>query len=502
MLEAIRTGFLRTHMNMQKVAEHWPLTSLGFPCTAGTTVTCAFIRNGKLYMGHVGDSSIVLANFMEQEAGYNDAKLTDDHKPETQPERQRIEQAGGAVATKSGIVRVIWKRPARGHRGPVRRSTSTENIPFLAVARSLGDFWSLNPDNNQYVVSPVPDVDVFRLKSSDNFVVISSDGLTNVVGVRDTIQLLRNIEGGHNNQHSLNRPTPVEDVHMIDPRFPLNHAQCLLQLAFKKWGNLRADNISIICIKLNAPEVSEAAIGVIDQDLHMDVGQQLVDHPFSIIHVNKISTLRLNTNPLRHIYTGTLDKGFNLARFGRIVNENGAGNKQRNNQQNQELFLGPGFIVPEMLSADDVSSGIGSRSSLYEAANANCFANGESDAEELKTVKSTTLPAAANTSEPPKKGHGSPSQSISTQNQLQKGNKRSEEVVPKSPLLRAGMKRRLDDRVDGTYTQHSMDSAQPGPSAKKISLEEEQEEDDHMRPPHKRSRLQTVLSFFSSFFKW
>lgn len=56
------------------------------------------------------------------------------------------------MAAKSGIVRVIWKRPMRGHRGPVRRSTTTENIPFLAVARSLGDFWSLNPDNNEYVV--------------------------------------------------------------------------------------------------------------------------------------------------------------------------------------------------------------------------------------------------------------------------------------------------------------------------------------------------------------
>jgi protein phosphatase 1D len=73
----------------------------GFACTAGTTATCVFIRNGKLYTGHVGDSSIILANFMEEEAGYDDAKLTNDHKPESLSERQRIEKAGGAVASKS-----------------------------------------------------------------------------------------------------------------------------------------------------------------------------------------------------------------------------------------------------------------------------------------------------------------------------------------------------------------------------------------------------------------
>jgi len=32
-------------------------------------------------------------------------------------------------------------RPSGGHQGPVRRSTHIEEIPFLAVARALGDLW-------------------------------------------------------------------------------------------------------------------------------------------------------------------------------------------------------------------------------------------------------------------------------------------------------------------------------------------------------------------------
>ena len=49
-----------------------------------------------------------------------------------------LQEAGGSVVSKSGVMRVVWERPLRGHTGPVRRNTPTERIPFLAVARSLG----------------------------------------------------------------------------------------------------------------------------------------------------------------------------------------------------------------------------------------------------------------------------------------------------------------------------------------------------------------------------
>jgi len=43
-----------------------------------------------------------------------------------------------SVIKKSGVNRVVWKRPRLSHNGPVRRSTVIDNIPFLAVARALG----------------------------------------------------------------------------------------------------------------------------------------------------------------------------------------------------------------------------------------------------------------------------------------------------------------------------------------------------------------------------
>lgn len=44
-----------------------------------------------------------------------------------------------SVMKKSGVNRVVWKRPRLTHNGPVRRSTVIDQIPFLAVARSLGE---------------------------------------------------------------------------------------------------------------------------------------------------------------------------------------------------------------------------------------------------------------------------------------------------------------------------------------------------------------------------
>ncbi|KAL8199135.1 UNVERIFIED_CONTAM: hypothetical protein K2H54_035134 [Gekko kuhli] len=57
----------------------------------------------------------------------------------------QVSEVGGAtgvetlsVINKSGVNRVVWKRPRLTHNGPVRRSTVIDQIPFLAVARALG----------------------------------------------------------------------------------------------------------------------------------------------------------------------------------------------------------------------------------------------------------------------------------------------------------------------------------------------------------------------------
>lgn len=118
----------------------WPKTRHGLPSTSGTTVSVVIVRGKKLYIAHVGDSSIALGTKSTKLSGRIDAvALTHDHKPEEPSEKLRIEACGGKVLQRNGISRVAWKRPVCfNHKGPMRRSTKTESVPFLAVSRSLG----------------------------------------------------------------------------------------------------------------------------------------------------------------------------------------------------------------------------------------------------------------------------------------------------------------------------------------------------------------------------
>ena len=101
--------------------EKWPKTASGLPSTAGTTASIAIIRRGKIFIGHVGDSAIVLGVNQDGTNQWVPQPLTRDHKPESQEETARIIQAGGKVVCKSGVPRVVWNRPKMGHKGPVRR---------------------------------------------------------------------------------------------------------------------------------------------------------------------------------------------------------------------------------------------------------------------------------------------------------------------------------------------------------------------------------------------
>ncbi|RMZ97318.1 phosphatase 1D, partial [Brachionus plicatilis] len=59
-LNAIRNGFLQCHLDMWHELPQWPKTASGLPSTSGTTATVLFIKKSKAYVGHVGDSGLVI----------------------------------------------------------------------------------------------------------------------------------------------------------------------------------------------------------------------------------------------------------------------------------------------------------------------------------------------------------------------------------------------------------------------------------------------------------
>ncbi|XP_028734133.1 protein phosphatase 1D [Peromyscus leucopus] len=235
---AIRKGFLACHLAMWKKLAEWPKTMTGLPSTSGTTASVVIIRGMKMYVAHVGDSGVVLGIQDDPKDDFVRAvEVTQDHKPELPKERERIEGLGGSVMNKSGVNRVVWKRPRLSHSGPVRRSTVIDQIPFLAVARALGDLWSYDFFSGKFVVSPEPDTSVHTLDPQKHkYIILGSDGLWNMIPPQDAISMCQD----------------QEEKKCLMGEQGQSCAKMLVNRALGRWRQrmLRADNTSaiVICI--------------------------------------------------------------------------------------------------------------------------------------------------------------------------------------------------------------------------------------------------------------
>ncbi|XP_029925128.1 protein phosphatase 1D-like [Myripristis murdjan] len=188
---ALRKGFIACHHAMWKKLPEWPKTLTGLPSTSGTTASVIVIRGNHMYVAHVGDSAVVIGvKDNDSDITLRALEITQDHKPELPKEKERIERLGGSVMKKSGVNRVVWKRPRLTHNGPVRRSTVIDQIPFLAVARALGDLWSYDFYSGEFVVSPEPDTTVVTLDPKRHrYIILGSDGLWNMMPPKDAVNM-------------------------------------------------------------------------------------------------------------------------------------------------------------------------------------------------------------------------------------------------------------------------------------------------------------------------
>eukprot|EP00928_Gymnodinium_smaydae_P078859 TRINITY_DN62921_c0_g1_i1.p1 TRINITY_DN62921_c0_g1~~TRINITY_DN62921_c0_g1_i1.p1 ORF type:complete len:692 (-),score=163.10 TRINITY_DN62921_c0_g1_i1:105-2180(-) len=127
----------------------------------------------RLFLANAGDSRAVLG-----QVGAKAKRLTEDHKPNLPSEKKRIEQANGTVGNVQGIWRCILP--------PNRRASS--GIVGLAVSRSLGDKEFKRPD----IVSGDPEITIHELDwYTDEFVILASDGVWDVVSDKVAVRLVR-----------------------------------------------------------------------------------------------------------------------------------------------------------------------------------------------------------------------------------------------------------------------------------------------------------------------
>ncbi|OCT92236.1 hypothetical protein XELAEV_180152922mg, partial [Xenopus laevis] len=260
----------------------WPKTMTGLPSTSGTTATVVIIRGNKMYVAHVGDSGVVFGLQNGSRDSLKAVEVTQDHKPELPRERERIEGLGGSVINKSGVNRVVWKRPRLTHNGPVRRSTVIDQIPFLAVARALGDLWSYDFYSGEFVVSPEPDTSVHTIDPQKHkLIIIGSDGLWNMVSAQDAISMCQEQEkacatGDHGQ----------------------TCAKTLVSRALTQWRQrmLRADNTSVVVISISP--LTEKPRSCVGEELFLN----LAENPcYNNQDMSNLSSTPCSTPPIKFL---------------------------------------------------------------------------------------------------------------------------------------------------------------------------------------------------------
>mmetsp|Transcript_87555 Transcript_87555/g.271108 ORF Transcript_87555/g.271108 Transcript_87555/m.271108 type:complete len:342 (-) Transcript_87555:215-1240(-) len=151
-------------------------------CTSVTLM----VLGDLLAVGHLGDSRIVLGKEDNSAgAGSSDLigeQLTMDHKPDQEPERQRIEQCGGMVER---LQNHSNKPFIRGGDFTMRKALGEQPMQ-LQYSRAFGA-----KDLKMFGLSSVPDIRIIRMGSPQyqhvRFAILASDGLWDVLSAQQAV---------------------------------------------------------------------------------------------------------------------------------------------------------------------------------------------------------------------------------------------------------------------------------------------------------------------------
>lgn len=174
----------------------------------GSTAVVAVVGKEELVVANCGDSRAVLSR------GGGVVPLSVDHKPDRPDELVRVEAAGGRV--------INWNGP--------------RILGVLATSRSIGDEY-LKP----FVIS-TPEVMVTKRSDLDEFLILASDGLWDVVSNEAACQVVRRCLSG--------RIKWASSIGAGNQNPAARAAAVLVELAISRGSS---DNISVVVVELNKP---------------------------------------------------------------------------------------------------------------------------------------------------------------------------------------------------------------------------------------------------------
>ena len=196
---------------------------------SGSFGIIAMIKNNKLIIANVGDSRLVI---------YKNKKIsffTEDHKPDTEIEKKRIELAGGK----------IYQTPSLF---PLYQNGKKIDIPWrvlpgrLSVSRTFGDIEAKEEKfgGMKNVIVALPDITEIELNNEYNLIIMGCDGIFDVLSNEELLECIYIVL----KEKKMTEFIKDEDYHELCGDF----ASMIIKCALAKDS---FDNVSCIVIALN-----------------------------------------------------------------------------------------------------------------------------------------------------------------------------------------------------------------------------------------------------------
>ncbi|CAG9329833.1 unnamed protein product [Blepharisma stoltei] len=195
---------------------------------SGTTLIFVLIKGSVLYCANVGDSRALIARQVNDTGNtttsgrhWMSIVLSRDHKPDEKDESARIFQWGGRVES--------YQDENGNPLGPARVWLRNQDLPGLAMSRSLGDAVAASVG-----VICEPEILEFQMTPEDKFIVLGSDGVFEFISNEDIVK------------------TAVPYWRINDSK---GVCEALAKFAHDRWVTEEEviDDITAVCVFLNIP---------------------------------------------------------------------------------------------------------------------------------------------------------------------------------------------------------------------------------------------------------
>lgn len=215
-----KSSYLKACAAVDQELEHHPKIDSFY---SGTTALTLVRQGESIFIANVGDSRAVLGT-TEEDGDIGAVQLTVDLKPDLPEEAERILDCNGRVFC-------LHDEP-----GVHRMWLPDVESPGLAMSRAIGDYCV-----KHFGVISVPDVTHRRITSRDQFLILATDGVWDVVSNQEAVRIVSE--------------TPVR----------AKAAKRLVECASRAWRRVRRgiamDDISAIVVFFHSSQFCEQTVG-------------------------------------------------------------------------------------------------------------------------------------------------------------------------------------------------------------------------------------------------